>query len=142
MKKLILFAFAVFMVTGLAAQQKEVVKFNEKTHDFGTVKEEDGRITCTFSFDNLLATPISIKNVRASCGCTTPNWSREPIAPNAKGEITVTYNTKGRPGMFQKSVTVTFSDGTQDYTQVLFIKGKVTPRVVATPAPATQPATK
>ena len=121
MKKLILFAFAVFMVTGLAAQQKEVVKFNEKTHDFGTVKEEDGRITCTFSFDNLLATPISIKNVRASCGCTTPNWSREPIAPNAKGEITVTYNTKGRPGMFQKSVTVTFSDGTQDYTQVLFI---------------------
>ena len=142
MKKLILFAFAVFMVTGLAAQQKEVVKFNEKTHDFGTVKEEDGRITCTFSFDNLLATPISIKNVRASCGCTTPNWSREPIAPNAKGEITVTYNTKGRPGMFQKSVTVTFSDGTQDYTQVLFIKGKVTPRVVATPAPAAQPATK
>lgn len=142
MKKLILFAFAVFMVTGLAAQQKEVVKFNEKTHDFGTVKEEDGRITCTFSFDNLLATPISIKNVRASCGCTTPNWSREPIAPNAKGEITVTYNTKGRPGMFQKSVTVTFSDGTQDYTQVLFIKGKVTPRVVATPAPEAQPATK
>ena len=105
-------------------------------------QEEDGRITCTFSFDNLLATPISIKNVRASCGCTTPNWSREPIAPNAKGEITVTYNTKGRPGMFQKSVTVTFSDGTQDYTQVLFIKGKVTPRVVATPAPEAQPATK
>ncbi len=142
MKKLILFAFAVFMVTGLAAQQKEVVKFNEKTHDFGTVKEEDGRITCTFSFDNLLATPISIKNVRASCGCTTPNWSREPIAPNAKGEITVTYNTKGRPGMFQKSVTVTFSDGTQDYTQVLFIKGKVTPRVVATAPEAAQTASK
>jgi hypothetical protein len=138
MKKVILFVFAMLLMAGNAiAQEKEIVKFEETTHDFGTVKEEDGRISHIFKFENLLNIPITIKNVRASCGCTTPNWSKEPIAPNALGEVTVTYNAKGRPGSFQKTVTVTLSNGNEDFTKILYIKGNVTK---AEPVPAPEPA--
>lgn len=136
MKKILLFAVALIMALTVSAQeqaqvQKQVVEIAEKTYDFGTIKEEDGRVSHVFTLKNVNDGPITIKNVRASCGCTTPAWSREPIAPEAEAQITVTYNASGRPGAFHKSVTVTLSNGTEDFTQVLFIKGKVTPKQVA-----------
>lgn len=134
MKKLALLFVSILMVTMLSAQEKEIVKISETTHDYGTIKEEDGKAPHTFVITNVSNTPITIKNVRASCGCTVPNWSREPIAPNANGEILVTYNAKGRPGSFHKSITVTLSNGTEDFTKMLFIKGTVTKKVVEEPA--------
>ena len=131
MKKLLLFAMAIFMAFTVSAQEKEIIEIAEKTYDFGTIKEEDGRVSHVFTFKNISDGPLTIKNVRASCGCTTPAWSREPIAPNTEAQITVTYNASGRPGAFHKSVTVTLSNGTVDFTRVLFIKGKVTPKQVA-----------
>ena len=132
MKKLLLFAIAMVMAFTVSAQeQKQIIEIAEKTYDFGTIKEEDGRVSHVFTFKNVTDGPLTIKNVRASCGCTTPAWSREPIAPGAEAQITVTYNASGRPGAFHKSVTVTLSNGTEDFTQVLFIKGKVTPKQVA-----------
>lgn len=134
MKKLLFLAVAMIMAFSVSAQEKTVAEFGEKTHDFGVIKEEDGRVSYVFEFKNTTQSPLTIKNVRASCGCTTPNWSREPIAPEGQGQITVTYNAKGRPGAFHKSITVTLSNGTEDFTQVLFIKGQVTP--APAPAPA------
>ena len=131
MKKILLFAVAFIMALTVSAQEKQIIEIAEKTHDFGTIKEEDGRVSHVFTFKNATEGPLTIKNVRASCGCTTPAWSREPIAPGAEAQITVTYNATGRPGAFHKSVTVTLSNGTEDFTQVLFIKGKVTPKPVA-----------
>ncbi len=136
MKKILLFAVALVMALTVSAQeqaqvQKQIVEIAEKTYDFGTIKEEDGRVSHVFTLKNVTEGPLTIKNVRASCGCTTPAWSREPIAPEAEAQITVTYNASGRPGAFHKSVTVTLSNGTEDFTQVLFIKGKVTPKQVA-----------
>ena len=132
MKKLLLFAIAMVMAFTVSAQeQKQIIEIAEKTYDFGTIKEEDGRVSHVFTFKNVTEGAPTIKNVRASCGCTAPAWSREPIAPNAEAQITVTYNASGRPGAFHKSVTVTLSNGTEDFTHVLFIKGKVTPKQVA-----------
>ncbi len=135
MKKLLFFAIAIIMAFTVSAQEqqqpKQIIEIAEKTHDFGTIKEEDGRVSHVFTFKNVTEEVLTIKNVRASCGCTTPAWSKEPIAPNAEAQITVTYNASGRPGAFHKSVTVTLSNGTEDFTQVLFIKGKVTPKQVA-----------
>lgn len=133
MKKILLFAVAIVIALTVSAQeqvqvQKQIIEIAEKTYDFGTIKEEDGRVSHVFTFKNVNDGPITIKNVRASCGCTTPAWSREPIAPGAEAQITVTYNASGRPGSFHKSITVTLSNGTEDFTQVLFIKGKVTPK--------------
>ena len=129
MKKIALFSM-LFVVISVMAQEKKVVEFNERIHDFGTIQEEVGKVTATFTFDNQLLAPLTIKSVRASCGCTTPNWSREPIAPNRTGEVSVTYNTTGRPGSFTKSMTVVLTNGSEDFTEVLYIKGQVTPKAV------------
>lgn len=129
MKKLALFTM-LFVALSVMAQEKPVVEFNERTHDFGTVKEEVGKITTVFTFTNQFLAPLTIKSVRASCGCTTPNWSKEPVAPKGKGEITVTYSTTNRPGSFTKSITVVLTNGTEDFTEVLYIKGQVTPKPV------------
>ena len=128
MRKLMLCFFALTLVFGVNAQEKEVVNFNETTYDFGTIKEEAGRVTHVFTCENTNATPISIKNVKASCGCTTPNLSKAPIAPGETRVITVTYNASGRPGMFQKSITVTLTNGQEEFTKVRYIMGNVTPR--------------
>ena len=134
MKKFLLFAIAMIMAFGVSAQQTQqpqVVEIAEKTYDFGVIKEEDGRVSHVFTLKNITDGPITLKNVRASCGCTTPSWNREPIAPGKEAQITVTYNAAGRPGAFHKSITVTLSNGAEDFTQILFIKGKVTPKQVA-----------
>lgn len=129
MKKIALFAM-LFVAVLATAQENKIVEFNERTHDFGTVKQEDGDIFTTFTFVNTFASPITLKSVKASCGCTTPTWSHEPIAPNAQGEIKVKYVASTRPGSFQKSITVVLTNGTEDFTEVLFIKGMVTPKPV------------
>ncbi|MCQ2349678.1 MAG: DUF1573 domain-containing protein [Paludibacteraceae bacterium] len=128
MKKFMLMAMAALFCLTIAAQNKVSVQFDEKSHDFGTLKEEQGKATTVFTFVNTSSIPVSLKNVRASCGCTTPNWSKAPVAPGAKGEITVTYNTTGRPGSFSKSVTVTVGTDDETITEALRITGKVTPR--------------
>lgn len=128
MKKFMLMAIAAIFSLAVVAQNKVSVQFDEKSHDFGTLKEEQGKATTVFTFVNTSSIPVSLKNVRASCGCTTPNWSKAPVSPGAKGEITVTYNTTGRPGSFSKSVTVTVGTDDETITESLRITGKVTPR--------------
>ncbi|MDO4190467.1 MAG: DUF1573 domain-containing protein [Bacteroidales bacterium] len=128
MKKIMLMTMATLFSLALVAQNAVSVQFDEKSHDFGTLKEEQGKATTVFTFVNTSSIPVSLKNVRASCGCTTPNWSKAPVAPGAKGEITVTYNTTGRPGSFSKSITVTVGTDDETITESLRITGKVTPR--------------
>ena len=104
--------------------QKPEISFNETTYDFGTIAEEDGNVTHVYEFTNTGSSDLLLSQVQASCGCTTPQWIREPIAPKEKGTITVTYRTAGRPGPFTKSITVTSNAG----KQILFIKGVVIPK--------------
>ena len=107
----------------VAMSQKAVISFNEKSHDFGKVKEEDGKITYVFDFVNRGNSPLVVNRVQASCGCTTPTWTKEPIEPGKKGSVTVTYNPQGRPGLFTKTITV-YSNAT-DEQFVLNINGEV-----------------
>jgi hypothetical protein len=83
------------------------IEFKELTHDFGSFQESAGVQTTKFEFTNTGTVPLVLSAVRASCGCTTPTWTREPIAPGKSGSIEVSYNPAGRPGMFTKTVTVT-----------------------------------
>ena len=124
MKKLVLMVAAMMSIAAMA--QEAVMTFNKTTHDFGKINEADGRVTTVFEFKNEGMIPLVLTNVRASCGCTTPKWTREPIEPGQTGEITVTYNPNGRPGRFQKTVTVT-SNATEATTR-LYIKGEVIPK--------------
>ena len=132
MKKLILSIFAVAaMATASMAQTGATAvenpnaadfKFDTEVHDFGSIKE-GVQAEHTFKFTNTGKEPLVITNVQASCGCTTPTWSKEPIKPGAQGSVTAIYNSKGRPGNFNKAVTVTSNAKTAQ--KVLFIKGNV-----------------
>ena len=130
MKKLVLSIFAVAAMATASMAQTAVAenpnqadfKFETEVHDFGTVKE-GVQAEHTFKFTNIGKEPLVITNVQASCGCTTPTWTKEPIKPGAQGSVTAIYNSKGRPGNFNKAVTVTSNAKTPQ--KVLFIKGNV-----------------
>lgn len=120
MKKTILFFFAISaLLTFSFAQDK--IKFEEITHDFG-VKQKGDPTDFTFVFQNNDTKEVALKSVKASCGCTTPNWTSTPIKPNEKGEIAVSYDSK-RVGQFTKNITVVY-DTTQQPI-ILTIKGEI-----------------
>ena len=106
--------------------QDPVITFTKTEHDFGKINEADGRVSTVFEFKNEGMAPLILSNVRASCGCTTPTWTKEPVEPGQTGTITVTYNPNGRPGRFQKTVTIT-SNATEA-TKRVYIKGEVIPK--------------
>lgn len=128
MKKLNVLLFC-FMVSLAAIGQKPVINFATKDYDFGKINEVDGSVTHVFEFTNKGKAPLVVNRVQASCGCTTPTWTKEPIEYNKKGAITVTYNTAGRPGVFTKTITVFSNDS---INQVLVIKGEVVPKPTET----------
>ncbi len=123
MKKIFLLAIACFTLTIAAnAQQADTtIKFTSATHDFGEIKQGIPA-TYKFEFTNTGKEPIIIQNVQPSCGCTSPNWTKEPIAPGAKGEIEATYNAAAI-GFFNKSLTV-ISNASPSML-ILHIKGTV-----------------
>jgi len=103
-----------------AAATETSIKFKAETHDFGTLQEGDPA-EAEFIFTNTGKKPLIIQNVQPGCGCTTPFWSKEPVAPGKTGVIKAAYGTKGRVGAFNKPITVTSNGG----TTVLYIKGTV-----------------
>jgi hypothetical protein len=123
-KLLVLFIAIVAGFTTVAAQSVPDMKFKDLVHDFGTFPEETGKVTCSFEFTNTGKSDLIIQNVKASCGCTTPDWTKTPVKPGEKGFVEATYNATGRPGAFNKQITVTTSAGEERLT----IKGEVTPK--------------
>ncbi|MDD2387207.1 MAG: DUF1573 domain-containing protein [Bacteroidales bacterium] len=106
--------------------QEPAISWEQTVYKFGTFKEEAGPQTATFDFTNTGNTPLYITNVRASCGCTATEYTKEPVKPGGKGFVKVTYNPRNRPGKFNKSVTVTAN--TENPTTLLRIEGEVSPR--------------
>ena len=130
--KRLLFAFTLVTLTASLAtaqqndaQQNEAVfaVVGEATHDFKTIKEADGAATHTFTIKNEGKAPLVITKVTTSCGCTTPEYPKEPIAPGKTGELKVTYDTANRPGPFTRTIQVLSNGYTGTY--VLTIKGTV-----------------
>lgn len=90
----------------LFAQNKPDVKFDKIVHDYGSIKEEVEVAVSNFEFTNIGKSPVIIQRVVASCGCTSPTYTREPILPGKKGEVKVAYSTINRPGTFRKSIRI------------------------------------
>lgn len=110
----------------LKGQGSAKIEFDKLSHDFGTIKEDGGKASYDFRFMNTGNSPLIINHVRASCGCTTPEWTRKPIPPGSEGLIKVRYDPKRRPGKFSKRISVSSNAGG---TLSLSITGNVTPRV-------------
>lgn len=98
------------------------IEFDEAAFDFGTVKEGTV-VEHVFKFKNTGETPIILSQVSASCGCTTPDFTKEPVLPGKTGEIKVSFNSLGQVGTQQKIVTV--SSNAQNRVTTVQIKGIV-----------------
>lgn len=129
MKKSVLLSLVLllsfFGVATTYAQSEKQAKIEAPVteHDFGTIKESDGKVSHIFEVKNVGDAPLVITRVMSSCGCTTPEFSKEPIAPGKSGQITVIYNPEGRVYPFVKTISV-YSNGKQG-PLVLTIKGEV-----------------
>jgi hypothetical protein len=103
------------------------IKFEYLEYDYGDIIQGDDGM-CEFVFKNTGKNPLVLSNVRPSCGCTVPKWSKEPIKGGGESTIKVKYNT-GRAGSFSKSITV-YSNAVNSPV-VLKIKGNVLPKTSA-----------
>ena len=130
MKKNILFIL-LLLTSSLGFAQEEIklkekgeMKFEKTRHNFGVFAPDTAILTYDFVFTNVGKSPLIIHQASASCGCTVPEYTLEPIMPGSKGKITVTYNGKGRrPGVFRKSITI-HNNGKQTPVRI-YIEGEM-----------------
>lgn len=114
------------MTVSLMAQKNEKAPkatILKDVHDFGKIAEDSESASFDFVIRNVGNAPLIIQRVSTTCGCTTPNYTNQPILPGKDGIITVTYSTVGRPGAFNKKITVFTNVPDEVYT--LTIKGEV-----------------
>jgi hypothetical protein len=111
-----------FAQTEVQLDNGPVISVDKDVHNYGEL-EKGGDPYCEFTITNKGNEPLIISNAKGSCGCTVPEWSREPILPGESTVMKVKYDTK-RVGPINKSVTVT-SNAVNEPTKVLRIKGKV-----------------
>lgn len=122
--------FLFFLLIGffnLSAQTPAAITFRKDSHDFGLVEEKRGPVSHHFYFRNNGAVPITVGSVETSCGCTVTEWTADPVDPGKEGQIKAVFDPEGRPGYFNKTITVIFSP---DSTPVnLQIRGQVSENV-------------
>ena len=120
------FAMCMVALSGMADDKYAEATFEVKSHDFGTIKEANGPVSCTFEFTNTGDKPLLIIDATASCGCTRPEYPTKPIKPGKKGKIKVTFSPIGRPGAFKKTVKIKTNG--KERSTTLRIDGTVIPK--------------
>lgn len=103
------------------AKEQSSFKWNESVHDFGKIKQ-GVPVSTEFIFTNIGKEPIIISNAKASCGCTVPEYSKDPVPPGKTGTLKATYNA-ANPGFFEKEITVYSNASAVDIK--LKVKGEV-----------------
>ena|SRR6187549_198483 len=126
MKKFLVFIAVLGLVAPAFAQEAStakvngpVISFEKKTHDFGDIFQGD-KVEETFKFTNTGNEPLIITNVQVTCGCTTKSYPKDPIQPGAKSEIVIAFNSAGKMGRQDKTVTVVSNAVNADGTLIKF----------------------
>jgi hypothetical protein len=115
-----LFASAYAQQANAQKSSGPVITFEKSTHDFGDMVQGD-KVEWTYKFTNTGNEPLLITSVNVQCGCTTPKgWPRDPVAPGAKGELTIAFNSAGKMGMQNKVVTLVSNATNADGNKVSF----------------------
>ena len=152
MKKIFVFALSLLLAapaltmaqqapaTQMVGEKKSgaVMTPDENRYEFGTVKQGD-LVKHTFTFRNTGSEPLVISNVAASCGCTTPEYTKEPVMPGKTGKITAVFNTAGKMGQQNKTMTVNSNNGAGDV--FLTLSGTIADPSATAAAPAETKAT-
>lgn len=132
MKRLLFFVVCFLLPsTLLFSQEKAKILVTKPNHEFGIIREEGGEVEHTFTIQNVGKVPLVIDRITTSCGCTLPEWSKEPVPPGKSTDVKVWYDPEGRPGNFYKTISV-YSNAETRRT-VMTIRGEVT-RKPKTPA--------
>lgn len=123
----LILSFVFTLVVKQASAQPEVlngpqIQFEKESHDYGSI-ENGANGDCVFTFKNTGNAPLVLENVKGSCSCTVPDWTKDPVLPGATGQITVHYDTKNA-GPISKSVTIS-SNAVNEPMKVVRIKGNV-----------------
>ncbi len=126
MKKIISIILIALSLPIFAQQVGPNISWNNSKFDFGEINEVGGKVTHKFNFSNTGSEPLVITNVKPSCGCTSSDYTKKPIAPGGKGYVSATYNPLRRPGKFSKTITVT-TNATPSTTVIRFT-GNVIPK--------------
>ncbi len=128
MKTFIVFVFGVFTIYGAIAQEVATVEasengavmtFEEVKYDFGDIYQGD-KVEHIFKFENTGNEPLIITNVQTTCGCTAPNWPRDPVIPGQESEIKVVFNSAGKIGRQNKVITI-ISNATNPTNKVTIV---------------------
>ena len=124
------FTFLLFIVVAFCTQLcsqtlSKSILFEEKAYDFGEILESKGKVSHTFVFWNHGTTPVVIDNIATGCGCTSFNYTKDPVMPGKMGKIIITYNPLYRPGYFSKEI-IMFSNNNANMNR-FWIKGTVIP---------------
>lgn len=104
----LLIAFAFFIAGAQAqapASSNAEMAFEKESHDFGDINQGDA-VKHTFKFTNTGTDALVISDIKTTCGCTTPQWTRDPVMPGERGEIVVQFNSSGKIGKQHKVVTI------------------------------------
>lgn len=116
----------LFLLVSLCSMaQKVSIACEKPMHDFGTIKEVEGKVEHDFIIKNTGDKPIAISSVSSSCGCTIPEWDKAPLRPGQESKIHVVFDPHNNSGKFNKTITV-FLSGEKN-TFLLFIRGKIIP---------------
>ncbi len=123
--KIIILLFASLIYGSIYGQNNnnQGIEFDKMIHNFGDLQLSSGKQNCTFTFKNISQQPIVIQTVISSCGCTTPEWTKNPVKPGESGKINVTFLNDQGPYPFDKSLTVYVSGSPRPL--ILRIKGVV-----------------
>lgn len=125
MKRILGLLAVILFTTASYAQSGAKMELKSDTVDYGTTSKESDNGLRAFEFTNTGDTPLIIKDVKSSCGCTVPSWPKEPIAPGKSGKIEVKYNMN--PGPIRKTITVQSNAVNHpDGVVALKLKGEVT----------------
>lgn len=116
-----------FVLTVIFSYGQPKIQFDKIIHDFGNIKEMDGRVTGRFEFSNVGDSTLTLVSVKPGCGCTAANYTKTAVAPGERGFIDATYDPRNRPNGFSKGITVTTNEPTNNTTR-LTIKGFVEKR--------------
>lgn len=132
MKKLIPILMLALLIASPAMAKKKktndgnaIITFTKESHDFGIISDDKGAVSTEFEFINQGNAPLVIFSATADCGCTRPEYPKNPVAPGKKGKIKVNFIPKGYLGSFTKNVKIK-SNGSSK-TKVLKITGVVNP---------------
>ncbi|KAB2807392.1 MAG: DUF1573 domain-containing protein [Paludibacter sp.] len=122
---LVLWLAAAGLQTLYGQKAAEMLVFRERIYDFGSIREKNGKVSHTFTFENEGTAPVVIGEVYSGCGCIAHAYSRKPVLPGEYGSITITYNPSFRPGFFSREIVV-YSNNRKNVSRI-WVKGHVIP---------------